>query len=191
MVQVRAPHLISDSRVTLNISQLESRNVLEIEWFALRQQEDRMKVALKNNKRFLSGVMFLGIGGLAMYVAQEYPIGTALRMGPGYFPIGLGAIIALFGIWELVIGILKPRPVEGNWSVRALAVLPLAAVIFGILMENAGFIPALVVLILISAWAGDEFKLKEVALLSVGLTVACTAIFIYGLGLPYPLLQGH
>lgn len=150
-----------------------------------------MKVELRNNKRFLSGLMFLGIGAGAVYIAQEYPMGTALRMGPGYFPIALGSIIALFGIWELFIGVLKPDPVKGSWSLRALAILPLAAIIFGILMEKAGFIPALLVLVLVAAWAGDEFRFVEVAMLAVGLTVVCTGVFIYGLGLPYPLFQGH
>ena len=150
-----------------------------------------MKVELKNNKRFLSGIMFLGIGATAIYMAQDYPMGSAMRMGPGYFPIVLGGIIGLFGIWELIIGVIKPDPVKGNWSLRALAVLPVSAVIFGILMEKAGFIPALLVLIFTSAWAGDEFKIKEVALLAVGLTIVCTGVFIYGLGLPYPLFQGH
>lgn len=150
-----------------------------------------MKVELRNNKRFLSGLMFLGIGAGAVYLSQEYPMGTALRMGPGYFPIVLGSIIAMFGIWELFIGVLKPDPVKGSWSLRALAILPLAAIIFGILMEKAGFIPALLVLVLVSAWAGDEFRFVEVAVLAVGLTVVCTGVFIYGLGLPYPLFQGH
>ena len=149
-----------------------------------------MKVELKNNKRFLSGIMFLGIGAVAIYIAQDYPMGTALRMGPGYFPIVLGGIIGLFGIYELIIGVLKPDPVKGNWSLRALVILPIAAVIFGVLMEHAGFIPALIALILVSASAGDEFKLMEVALLAVGLTIMCTGIFIYGLGLPYPLIHG-
>ncbi|HYC44140.1 MAG TPA: tripartite tricarboxylate transporter TctB family protein [Burkholderiales bacterium] len=150
-----------------------------------------MKVELKNNKRFLSGIMFLIVGGVAIYMAQDYPMGTALRMGPGYFPIVLGGIILLFGIWELIIGVLKPDPVKGNWSIRALIVLPLATVIFGIAMEKVGFIPALVTLIIVSAFAGDEFKVWEVAGLAVGLTIMCTLIFIYGLGLPYPLFSGH
>jgi len=150
-----------------------------------------LKVELKNNKRFLSGIMFLIVGGVAIYMAQDYPMGTALRMGPGYFPIVLGGIILLFGIWELIIGVLKPDPVKGNWSIRALIVLPLATVIFGIAMEKVGFIPALVTLIIVSAFAGDEFKVWEVAGLAVGLTIMCTLIFIYGLGLPYPLFSGH
>lgn len=149
-----------------------------------------MKVELKNNKRFLSGLMFLGIGAVAIYIAQDYPMGTALRMGPGYFPIVLGGIIGLFGVYELIVGVLKPDPVKGNWSLRALAILPLAAVIFGILMEHAGFIPALLSLIFISALASNEFKLTEVLLSAVVITVASVGVFIYGLGLPYPLIMG-
>ena len=149
------------------------------------------KVPLLNNKRFLAGIMFIGIGVVSVYMARDYPMGSALRMGPGYFPIVLGGIVIGFGIWELIIGVLKPDPVQGNWSIRALVILPLGAVVFGILMEAAGFIPALIALVIVSAFAGREFKLWEVAALAVGLTIACTGLFIYGLGLPYPLFQGH
>jgi len=152
--------------------------------------EVRMKVPLTNNKQFLSGLMFLGIGAVAIYIAQDYPMGTALRMGPGYFPIVLGGIIGLFGIYELIKGLLKPEPIIGNWSIRALIILPVSAVIFGLLMEHAGFIPALITLVFVSALASDEFKLWEVAALAAGLMVGCWALFIWGLGLPYPLIHG-
>jgi len=69
-------------------------------------------------------------------------------------------------------------------------VLPLATVAFGYLMEEAGFIPAMLVLIPFSAAAGREFKLIEIVLLTIGLTILCTLMFIKGLGLPYPLIKG-
>ena len=150
-----------------------------------------MKNELMNNKRFLTGIMFLFIGGVSIYIAQDYPMGSALRMGPGYFPIVLGGMIGLFGIYELILGALKPDPVKGNWSIRALLILPLAAVVFGVLMEKAGFIPALIVLIFISAAASREFKWGEVLLSAVVITAASVGVFIYGLGLPYPLFSGH
>ena len=153
--------------------------------------EVRMKVPLSNNKQFLSGLMFLFIGGVSIFIAQDYPMGSALRMGPGYFPIVLGGIIGLFGIYELVKGLLKPEPIKGNWSLRALIILPLSAVVFGVVMEQAGFIPAMVALIFVSAAAGPEFKLWEVAAMAVLLTAASVGLFIYGLGLPYPLWGGH
>jgi Tripartite tricarboxylate transporter TctB family len=153
-------------------------------------QELRTKIPLMNNRRFLAGIMFLAIGGVAIYLAQDYPMGSALRMGPGYFPIVLGGVMGLFGIYELIIGVLKPAPVQGNWSVRALIILPVAAIIFGVLMEHGGFIPAMVALVFVSALAGPEFKFVEVLLLAIGLTIGCTGLFIYGLGLPYPLFTG-
>ena len=146
---------------------------------------------LMNNKRFLSGLMFLGIGGVAIYMAQDYPMGSALRMGPGYFPIVLGGLMGLFGIYELILGVMKSDPVKGNWSVRALIVLPLAAVVFGIMMEKLGFVMALVALIFVSAAASREFKFLEVLISAVVITLASVGVFIYGLGLPYPLFSGH
>ena len=70
-------------------------------------------------------------------------------------------------------GLRSNEKIEGNWSLRALIVLPLSLVLFGLLMEHAGFIPALMVLIFGSAAAGSEFKLMEVLLLAVGLTAFC------------------
>ena len=149
-----------------------------------------MKVDLRSNKDFLSGLMFVGVGALGIYMAQDYPMGSALRMGPGYFPIVLSGIMILMGIYCFVQGILHPQKIEANWSLRALIILPLATVIFGILMEHAGFIPALIVLVFISAAAGPEFKFVEVLLMAIGLTVGSWALFIWGLGLPYPLIVG-
>lgn len=146
---------------------------------------------LMNNKRFLSGVMFLGIGAVAIYMAQDYPMGSALRMGPGYFPIVLGGIMGLFGIYELILGLMKPDPVKGNWSLRALVILPISAVVFGLLMERAGFVLALIVLVFVAAASSREFKFIEVAISAVLLTAASVGLFIYGLGLPYPLFSGH
>ena len=153
-------------------------------------QEVRAKVPLSNNKQFLSGIMFLFIGAGSIFIARDYPMGTALRMGPGYFPIVLGGIIGLFGIYELIKGILKPEAMKGNWSLRALIILPLSAVLFGIIMEHGGFIPAMVVLIYVSAASSNEFKFWEVTALAIGLTAASVGLFIYGLGLPYPLITG-
>jgi putative tricarboxylic transport membrane protein len=145
---------------------------------------------LMNNKRFLSGLMFLVIGAVSIYIAQDYPMGSALRMGPGYFPNVLAGIMILFGIYELVLGAMKPDPVKGNWSIRALVILPLAAVIFGVLMEYAGFIPALIALVFASAAASHEFKFLEVLISAIVLTISSVGLFIYGLGLPYPLIHG-
>ena len=148
-----------------------------------------MKLELRNNKDFCAGLMFFGTGVGAMIVARQYPSGTALNMGPGYFPMALSGLLIIFGLAIMLRGLRKGEKIEGSWSIRALIVLPLSIVVFGILMDHAGFVPALIALVLISAAAGKEFKLKEVLLLSIYLCVLSVAMFIWGLGLPYPLIN--
>jgi len=145
---------------------------------------------LLTSKDFWAGVMLIAIGVTAAVLARDYPFGTTFRMGPGYFPTVLGGVLTLFGLYLMVKSLRKSDPIVGNWSLRALIVLPLSLVLFGVLMDRAGFIPALAVLVFGSAAAGTQFKLVEVALLTVVLTVFCTALFIWGLGLPYPLVVG-
>jgi hypothetical protein len=146
---------------------------------------------LRNNRDFWAGVMLIGTGAAAVLIARNYAFGTTLRMGPGYFPSVLGGLLCLFGVYLVAAGLRSKEKMEGsNWSLRALIVLPLALVLFGLLMEHAGFIPALVVLIFGSALAGKEFRFVEVLLLAIGLTAFSVALFIWGLGLPYPLLLG-
>jgi hypothetical protein len=149
-----------------------------------------MKLELRSNKDFWAGMMFAGTGAGAMFMARHYPFGTALRMGPGYFPIVLSGILILFGIYVLLRGLRKNEKIQGNWSLRALIVLPLSIVVFGILMDLAGFIPALAALVFISAASGREFRFVEVLLLTLFLGALSVAMFIWGLGLPYPLIKG-
>jgi hypothetical protein len=149
-----------------------------------------MKFDWHSNRDFFAGLMYIVTGAAAIWMARDYPFGSALRMGPGYFPIVLSGIMVVFGIYVMAQGFRNNEKIQGNWSIRALIVLPLSTVIFGYLMEEAGFIPAMVALIPISAAAGREFKWGEIVLLTIGLTIACAAGFIYGLGLPYPLIKG-
>ena len=150
-----------------------------------------MKPEYLTNKDFWAGLLLIAVGTLAVAIAQDYPLGTARRMGPGYFPIALGALLVLFGIYVLVKGLRGGGRIEAGWSLRALIVLPLALALFGFLMSRAGFVPALVVLVFASAAAGSEFKLLEIVALTVVLTALSTAVFVWGLGLPYPLFAGH
>lgn len=148
-----------------------------------------MQIDIRNNRDFWAGAMLIVTGAVSVIVARDYAFGTSLRMGPGYFPSVLGGLLVLFGLYLVAQGLRSNEKIEGNWSLRALVVLPLSLVMFGLLMEYAGFVPALMVLIVGSAAAGSEFKLKEVLLLAVGLTAFAVVLFIYGLGLPYPLFM--
>src|SRR5215468_11930787 len=149
-----------------------------------------MNSALANNKDVWGGLMLIAIGAAAVLLARDYPFGTALRMGPGYFPVILGVLLILFGLAILAGGLRRGEQIAGSWSLRALVVLPLSLILFGVLMQYAGFVPAMLVLIVGSATASSEFRLVEVLLFALGLTALSVAVFVWALGLPYPLIVG-
>jgi hypothetical protein len=142
---------------------------------------------LSNNKDFWAGLMLIAVGAAAMYFARNYAFGDSLRMGPGYFPMVLGGILIAFGLYILGAGLYRGEKLVGSWSLRALIVLPLSLVLFGYLVDRAGFVPAMVVLVFGSAMGGSEFRFVEVLLFTIFMTALGVAIFIWGLGLPYPL----
>jgi len=149
-----------------------------------------MEIELKKNKDFWSGLMLIIIGAGAMFLAKDYRFGSALNMGPGFFPSVLGGILFAFGIITMVVGLRSGEKIRGNLSIRAIILLPLSLVLFGILVEHVGFIPALTALILVAAAAGRQFKFAEVLPLAALLIVVSIGVFIWGLGLPYPLIKG-
>ena len=149
-----------------------------------------MILELRHNKDVWAGMMMIGIGAAAMFIARDYRFGSALRMGPGFFPTFLGGILIAFGICIIAVGLRSGEKIQGSVSLRALVMLPFSLILFGVLMEHAGFIPAMVALVFVSAASGREFKFIEVLLLTVVLTVASVALFIWGLGLPYLLIKG-
>jgi hypothetical protein len=149
-----------------------------------------MKMELRNNKDFWAGMMLIAIGAAALFISRDYRFGSALRMGPGFFPTILGWVLIAFGICITAVGLKSGEKIQGRLSLRALIMLPLSLILFGVLMEKAGFVPALVALVFVSAASGREFKFVEVLLLTALLTVASAALFIWGLGLPYPLITG-
>src|SRR3954467_13782685 len=102
--------------------------------------ETAMKIPLYDNKNIMSGIFFIGVGALGIYMAQDYPMGTALRMGPGYFPIVLSGMLILFGSCRRIQGLLHPEKLPGNWSPRAFLILPIATKRLRLLMDHAGFI---------------------------------------------------
>jgi hypothetical protein len=149
-----------------------------------------MKFDWRNNRDFFGGLFYIVLGSLGWWIARDYPFGSALRMGPGYFPTVLSWMMIAFGVAILMMGVKNNIKITGNWSIRALILLPISTAVFGWMMEETGFLPAMLVLIPFSAAAGREFKFIEIILLTIGLTIVCTGLFIYGLGLPYPLIKG-
>jgi hypothetical protein len=142
------------------------------------------------NKDFWSGVMLIVIGLGSAYIALDYPFGTVLRMGSGFFPLVLSGLLVAFGLVLLARSSTSTEQIEPGWSPRGLVIIPLALVAFGLLLERAGFVPAMFAVIICSAVAGTEFKLLEVLALCCVLTFLGAAIFVWGLGMPFTLIAG-
>lgn len=146
-----------------------------------------MKTSLTNNKDFLAGLLMIVIGGIAFYMAMSYPFGSSLRMGPGYFPRVLAGVMIAFGLYVGIRGLRTGEKVDGIWGWKPLTLISIAFVVFGWLMDRVGFVPSLVVLFFIAAYAGHEHKWIEVIILTIVMIVFAWAVFIYGLGMPYRL----
>jgi hypothetical protein len=150
-----------------------------------------MNLEFLERKDFWSGLMLIALGGGAVFIARNYPFGSSLRMGPGYFPIILGGALVMFGVYFIIQGLRTgAEKLEGSWSLRALIILPLSLVLFGLLIDRAGFIPAMLALIIGSATASTQFKLIEVLVFAVFMTAMCVVVFVWALGLPYELITG-
>lgn len=146
-----------------------------------------MKTSLTHNKDFLAGLLMICIGTIAFYMALSYPFGSSLRMGPGYFPRVLAGLLIAFGLYVGIRGLRTGEKVEGVWGIRALTLITIAFIAFGWLMDRIGFVPSLVVLFLISSFAGHQFRIKEVIILTIVMITFAWGVFIYGLGMPYRL----
>ena len=146
-----------------------------------------MRLRIRNQEDFWAGVMFVGFGLLAVFISRDYPMGTAMRMGPGYFPTYLGVIMMIFGAIVSAMSFRLEERKLTPFAWKPAIMLGLAFMVFGWGIDHIGFIPSLFVLILMSAGAGASFRLLEVLILSVVLIAGAVGIFIYGIELPYPL----
>ena len=145
---------------------------------------------IKSQKDFWSGLMFIAVGLGFAWGATNYSFGQSARPGPGYFPFGLGLLMAVLGgmvlFKSLTVDTNDGEPV-GRFAWRPLLIIIGSITLFGFLLPRLGMIITLPLLVVMSASASDEFKLKEALLNALILTVGSWAIFIYGLNLTIPL----
>jgi hypothetical protein len=132
--------------------------------------------------------MFLAFGlFFAVWAIANYQMGTAVRMGPAYFPTVLGGLLAFLGLVVLAMSVTVAGPKVDKFHFRPLLMILLANIAYGYLMKPLGLVLATAVLVFISAFGGHEFKWKEVSLLYVFLIVFSVLVFVKGLTLPFPL----
>lgn len=145
---------------------------------------------IKSQRDFWSGLMFVVVGIAFAWGATSYNLGTSARPGPGYFPLGLGVILALIGALVLF----KSLTIEthggdpiGKIAWKPLLIIMGSVALFGVLLPTAGMFIALPVLVVSSSLAGDEFHLASTLANAAVLTIGSWLVFIKGLGLIIPL----
>ena len=207
---------------------------------------------IKNGRDFWAGLMFIGFGLGFMLIALNYPMGSAVRMGPAYFPTVLGGLLAILGAMvffrafvshlehplkvflfrplllaaAIVVGgatylasgpattfggevffarnLFKDAPIVhsalaglslflfiGAFGPRSMFLILLGVVIFGYALKPVGLVLSTVMLIVISALGGHDFRKKEIVILTIVLVLFGVGVFVKGLGLPFNLWPGE
>ena len=162
-----------------------------------------MGMKIKSQQDFWAGLMFIAFGLffvvfsvgtpefldniLGTKLIHGYQMGSAVRMGPAYFPVMLGGLLAVLGLIVLVDSLVEEGPAVAAFHFRPLIFIAISSLAFAYLLKPAGLVVASVALVFISAYGGHEFKWKEVAIVSAVLVVGSVLVFVKGLLLPFPV----
>lgn len=147
-----------------------------------------MHIMVRNLPNFCSGLMFTFIGVGFSYGATQYHLGTVAEMGPGYFPLVLGGLLAILGLSITVRSVLVDER-DGAISVRLRPIVFVlgSVCLFAVMLAPAGLVAASFVMVLVGSFASEEFSWKYVVPTALLLVAASYLIFVYGLGLPMPV----
>ena len=153
---------------------------------------------IKSQKDFFSGLMFTVVGASFAYGATQYNIGSGGRMGPGYFPLLLGVILAILGaiiMFKALVVETQDGEKIGKWAWKPLFFIIAANLLFGVMLGGLpsiglppmGLIAGVFALTIVASLAGDSFKLKEVLVLSTILSIGSYLAFVMLLKLQFPV----
>jgi len=158
----------------------------------------RLFVKIRSEKDFYAGLMFTIVGGAFAIGATNYNIGTGARMGPGYFPLMLGIILAVLGtliIFRALTVATETGNKVGKFAWKPLGFIIGANLLFGLLLgglprfgiPHMGLIAAIYGLVLVASLAGEQFRLKSVLVLATVLAAGSYVAFVKLLGLQFPV----
>ena len=153
---------------------------------------------IKSQKDFFAGLMYLVVGLAFAIGAIDYNVGTAARMGPGYFPLILGVILALIGVvisFKATVSGPEGGDPVGKWAWKQVFFVLAANFAFGLLLvgipawgiPGLGLIVAIIALVFIASAAGYNVKWKEVLILALILAAGSYAVFVWALNLQFPV----
>ncbi len=133
----------------------------------------------------ISGLVFIGVGLFFTIQSLGLEIGTSFRMGPGYFPLLLAALLILLGLVILIQSFRKQGEPIGSIAWRGMLFILPAPVIFGLTVRGLGFVPSLFLCAFFACFASHRMNVMWALILSLCITVFSVAVFSYALGLPF------
>ena len=158
---------------------------------------------IKSQQDWWAGLMFIGFGlffilfaiGTPEFIDRivgikligGYQMGSSVRMGPAYFPVMLGGLLAFLGLLVLFDSIVEKGPDVAKFHFRPLFFVAVSSLAFAYLLKPLGLVLASAALVFISAYGGHEFKWKEVAIMTVVLIIFSVLVFVKALALPFPI----
>ncbi|MFK8250774.1 tripartite tricarboxylate transporter TctB family protein [Ancylobacter terrae] len=147
---------------------------------------------VRNPKDIVAGLLLIGLAAWFALMTTDLPMGTAMRMGPGYFPLLLSGVLGVLGIIVLVTGLRFPdegAPVQlSELPWRALAAVTIAVVVFGLGVRTLGLGPAIGLSVFISALGSRKFHIVTALILTAIMVLFAWGVFVKALGLPLPML---
>lgn len=157
-----------------------------------------MTLRIKSQPDFYSGLMFMGAGIAFAWGATNYTVGEAARMGPGYFPLMLGILMALVGIVITFNALGRTAPGEekmGPWAWRPLFYVIAANVVFGVLLAGVrgfgvpafGLIVGIYALTFVASMAQADWRFKPTLILATALAIGSYLVFVLALRLQFPV----
>lgn len=147
-----------------------------------------MNPIARNAKDFWTGLIYIFVGSAALIISRDYDMGTAVKMGPAYFPTILSVLLMVIGIISVLRSFLKSGSPIGVVAWKGLVLIVASTLLFGMIVRGAGLIIALPLLVIVSASASARFNWKTTLAEAVGITVFSIIIFLKGLGVPLPIL---
>lgn len=144
---------------------------------------------IKNRIDFAAGLIFVGVGLLYGMMSLRLSLGSALEMGPGYFPLVLcGLLVALGGVILITSFSGGPGETFGKVPWRAVMMLPLAIVVFGAGLKYLGLLPSVFVSAFLASNASGGISMTRRVASSLALAIFCTLVFSWGVNLHIPVL---
>lgn len=143
---------------------------------------------IRNPTDFIAGIFLLICATLGWWFGQPLKVGTAFRMGPGYVPMLLASVLAVFGLLLCLFGVFRQGSRLEPWNIRPIVLVLGALVVFGLTIERTGLLIASVLAVSIAALAQAGPQYRQIGLLAVGLSIGACLLFSVALQLPLRIL---